>query len=118
MATDKFRPTLKDVALQAGVSIATASRALADNPAVAASTRQRIQQLASDLGYRANAQARALRSSRSNTIGVVVPSLINHYFAAMVTEIQSTASKAGLATITTNSNEDATTMSGSLEFLT
>lgn len=118
MATEKFRPTLKDVARQAGVSIATASRALADNPAVAASTRERIQQLASDLGYRANAQARALRSSRSNTIGVIVPSLINHYFAAMVTEIQSTASKAGLATIITNSNEDATTMSGSLEFLT
>lgn len=111
------RPTLKDIAHQAGVSIATASRALADNPAVAATTRERIQKLASDLGYRPNAQARALQSSRTNTIGVVVPSLINHYFAAMVTAIQDAAGKAGLATIITNNNEDSATMASSLEFL-
>lgn len=111
------RPTLKGIAHQAGVSIATASRALADNPAVALTTRERIQALAADLGYRPNAQARALQSSRSNTIGIVVPSLINRYFAVMVTAIQDAASKAGLATIITN-NEDTATMASSLEFLT
>lgn len=111
------RPTLKDIAQQAGVSIATASRALADNPAVAISTRERIQALAADLGYRPNAQARALQSSRSNTIGIVVPSLINHYFAGLVTAIQDAANQAGLATIITNSNEDAATLASSLEFL-
>lgn len=118
MAGDYNRPTLKDVAHQAGVSIATASRALADNPAVALATRTRIQALAADLGYRPNAQARALQSSRSNTIGIVVPSLINRYFAVMVTAIQDAASKAGLATIITNNNEDTATMAASLEFLT
>lgn len=117
MAGDNPRPTLKEVAHQAGVSIATASRALADNPAVAVKTRERIQELAAELGYRPNAQARALQSSRSNTLGVVVPSLINHYFAAMVTAIQNTAGEAGLATIITNNNEDASTMASSLEFL-
>src|SRR5699024_2955197 len=108
------RPTLKGIAHQAGVSIATASRALADNPAVALTTRERIQALAADLGYRPNAQARALQSSRSNTIGIVVPSLINRYFAVMVTAIQDAASKAGLATIITNNNEDTATMASSL----
>lgn len=117
MIPERPRPTLKDIAHQAGVSIATASRALADNPAVAVSTRERIQALAGDLGYRPNAQARALQSSRTNTIGVVVPSLINHYFAAMVTAIQNVAGEAGLATIITNNNEDSATMASSLEFL-
>ncbi len=111
------RPTLKDVASAAGVSVSTASRALADNPAVATATRKRIQKLAAELGYRPNAQARALQSSRSNTVGVLVPSLINHYFATMVTALQDAATENDMAIIIANSNEDSGTMSTSLEFL-
>ncbi|MDR7328327.1 transcriptional regulator UriR [Corynebacterium guangdongense] len=111
------RPTLKDVARAAGVSVSTASRALAENPAVATDTRRRIQKLAAELGYRPNAQARALQSSRSNTIGVLVPSLINHYFATMVTALQDAATDDGMATLITNSNESAPMMATSLDFL-
>ena len=117
MATEHSRPTLKDVAHRAGVSIATASRALADNPAVAVATRTRIQSLATEMGYLPNAQARALQSSRSNTIGIVVPSLINRYFATMVTAVQNSASDTGLATIITNTDENPDTMAASLNFL-
>lgn len=117
MVPEKPRPTLKDIALQADVSIATVSRALADNPAVTQKTRERIQALATELGYRPNAQARALQSSRTNTIGVVVPSLINHYFAAMVTALQDVAEAADMAVIITNSNENAAMMASSLDFL-
>lgn len=107
-------PTLKDVAAAAGVAVSTASRALANNPAVAASTRERIQELARQLGYRPNAQARALQSSRTNTIGIIVPSLINHYFATMVTAIQAEAASAGTSTIIANSREDADVLADAL----
>lgn len=117
MATAHPRTTLKDLAQQAGVSITTASRALADNPAVAVRTRQKIQELAIEMGYRPNAQARALQSSRSNTIGVIVPSLINHYFAEMVTAIQVAATKAGIGVIISNTNEDPQVLNSSLDFL-
>lgn len=117
MVPEKPRPTLKDIALQAGVSIATVSRALADNPAVTQKTRERIQALAAELGYLPNAQARALQSSRTNTIGVVVPSLINHYFAAMVTALQDAAEAVDMAVIITNSNENPTVLASSLDFL-
>lgn len=117
MAAEHSRPTLKDVAQRAGVSIATASRAMADNPAVATTTRTRIQALAAEMGYLPNAQARALQSSRSNTIGIVVPSLINPYFATMVSAVQNAAEGAGLATIITNTDERPETMATSLAFL-
>lgn len=112
------RPTLRDVADAAGVSVSTVSRALADNPAVAKATRGQIQKLAADLGYRPNAQARALQSSRTNIIGVVVPSLINHYFASMVTAVQQAAAEARMTTIIVNSGEDANALSEALDVLT
>jgi len=83
--------TLKDVAAAAGVAVSTASRALAGNPIVAVETRERVQKCAEALNYRPNAQARALRSSRSNIIGVTIPSLINPYFAEMASAIQQEA---------------------------
>ncbi|WP_297845744.1 LacI family DNA-binding transcriptional regulator [uncultured Corynebacterium sp.] len=98
--------TLKDVAAAAGVSISTASRSLSGNPAISESTRQRVKDTAIKLNYRPNAQARALRSSRSNAIGLVIPSLDNAYFAAMAAAIEEAADKQGLATMITSCGED------------
>ena len=75
--------TLRDIARTCGVSVSTVSRALANNPAIAKKTRETIQAIAKDLDYRPNAQARALKSSRTDAIGLVVPSLINPFFSAM-----------------------------------
>ena len=111
------RPTLKDVAEAAGVAVSTASRALADNPAVAARTRARIQNIAAGMEYRPNEQARALRRARTNTIGVIVPSLVNHYFATLVTGIQEGAAAAGLTTVIANTREDADSLAASLQVL-
>lgn len=60
-----------DVARTAGVSIATASKALNDTGRVADATRLRVKQAAADLGFRPNAMARALLSRRSFTIGLL-----------------------------------------------
>lgn len=64
------RPTLADVAARAGVSTALVSTVMRDVPGASAATRQRILQAAEEIGYRPDARARLLRSSRSRLIGV------------------------------------------------
>lgn len=110
--------TLKNVAAAAGVSISTASRALAGNPAISAATRTRVEQAAVQLNYRPNAQARALRNARSNAIGLVIPSLDNSYFAAMAAAIEQEANAHGVATMITSCGEDPARLERALDALT
>ncbi|HEX7338748.1 MAG TPA: LacI family DNA-binding transcriptional regulator [Rhodanobacteraceae bacterium] len=70
--TMRRNPTMADLARAAGVSKITVSRALADSPLVAETTRRRIQQLARDRGYRLNVSARNFRRQRSNLIATIV----------------------------------------------
>jgi len=64
---------MSDIARMAGVSESTVSRALANNPAVAARTRALVQKIAADAGYRINPAARSLRSKRTGIVSVAVP---------------------------------------------
>lgn len=97
---------LKDVAEAAGVSISTASRALAGKTSISEKTRSRVQQVARELNYQPNVQARGLRSARTNIIGLTIPSLTNPYFATMAATIQERAAANGHTTLITTSNED------------
>ncbi|WJZ03123.1 LacI family DNA-binding transcriptional regulator [Corynebacterium freiburgense] len=106
VVVQKRAPTLKDVAADAGLSISTVSRALADHPAISLHTKEIVQQAAQRLHYRPNAQARALRKSRTNTIGLVIPHLTNPYFAELAAAVQQAALEAGLYTLLGNSNDD------------
>lgn len=110
-------PTLKDVAEAADVSVSTASRALAGNPAISEATAQRVRQAADQLRYRPNMQARSLRASRSHVLGLVVPTLVNPYFAAMAAAIQAEAESLGLATLIVSSGEDAGKLTSAVEAL-
>lgn len=65
--------TIKDVAAAANVSVSTASRALNDNPRISDATRQKVKQIATDLGYRSNYTARNLTRGESNIVGLVFP---------------------------------------------
>jgi DNA-binding LacI/PurR family transcriptional regulator len=65
------RPTLADVAARAGVSTALVSIVLRDVPGASAATRERVRQVAAEIGYRPDSRARLLRSSRSRLLGVV-----------------------------------------------
>lgn len=65
-------PSMVDVAHEAGVGLVTVSRVLNDPDVVSEETRQRVQQAIDKLGYRRNDLARALKSGRSTTIGVVI----------------------------------------------
>lgn len=77
MESRSWGVTIHDVAREAGVAPSTVSRALAGAPRVSDTTRARITQIASELGYRPSRSAQALRSSRTRTLGVMFPSLEN-----------------------------------------
>jgi LacI family transcriptional regulator, galactose operon repressor len=83
MVRNSRRPGLKDVALLAGTSTATASRAISGRGYVSEDTRTRILDAAQRLSYQPNLQARALRQRSSCTIGLVIPNLLNAYYTAL-----------------------------------
>jgi LacI family transcriptional regulator len=89
--------TLSDVAARAGVSVSAGSRGLRNAPStrVSAETRQRIEDAARELGYRPNFAARALKSSRTNVIGLVVPVVTNAIFADILRGAEEEAQRHG-----------------------
>lgn len=72
------RPTIRDVAQKAGVSIATVSRVLNDKGDVRSTTRDRVHEAASELGYHVDSVGRALSSQRTRLIGVLVGDNAGH----------------------------------------
>jgi LacI family transcriptional regulator len=101
--------TLRDVARLVGVHPGTVSRAL--NPQtrslVNERTARRVLDAAQELGYRPNPIARGLRTNRSNTIGVLVPDLMNPLFAAVVRGIEDGLRDAGYTPLIANTDNDA-----------
>ncbi|MFD0790268.1 LacI family DNA-binding transcriptional regulator [Microbacterium insulae] len=87
--------TLSDVAAEAGVSIATASRALAGKPRVSQEMIVRVREVAAKLGYRVNPVARALREGSSRLIGMIVPVIGIPFFARLVDAIEDELNRSG-----------------------
>jgi LacI family transcriptional regulator len=87
--------TLRDIAHRAGVSMATASRALTGHPDTGDETRRRIEQIAEELGYKPNAIARSLRRKQNATVGLMVPDVRNSFYASAATAIEQTLSRRG-----------------------
>ena len=86
-----MRVRLKDIAEVTGVSINTVSRSLRDMPDIGADTKQRVQAVASELGYLPNIQARGLVNRRSCTVGLIATELANPSRAAMVEALRQVA---------------------------
>ncbi len=82
--------TIADVAARAGVSASTASRALSASRPVGHQTERRVRRAAEELGYAGNSIARALRVKRTDTVGMVVPSILNPFFTALVDSVEET----------------------------
>lgn len=89
------KPSLTDVAREAGVSIATVSRALSQPALLRPNTLARVCAVAQQLGYRPDRAARTLASGRSNTVGAVIPTLNSPIFASTLQEMQRTLAEAG-----------------------
>lgn len=98
--------TIDDVSKRAGVSRSTVSRVVADNGYVSEEKRRVIQQAITELGYRPNTLAQALRSNRSNMIGAVVVDVGTPYFANMVYGLQRATRKAGKALMVSSGYAD------------
>lgn len=80
--------TIADVARRAGVSKATVSRALSGRGEVSEATREHVRAVAEELGYVAHASARSLATGRTQSIGVVIPTLQRWFFTEVLKGIQ------------------------------
>ena len=87
--------TSRDVARLAGVSQATVSRMLTKPDLVAATTRARVSAAMEELGYVPHAGAQAMRTQRTNTIGVVVSDLANPFYSELLDEMTGALVSAG-----------------------
>ena len=97
--------TIKDLAEKLNISVSTVSRALKDNPEISQQTRQEVQKLAKEWGYKPNPIAVALKTRKSNTIGVVVPQIVNTFFSTVVKKIEEIADGYGYNVLVSSSNE-------------
>ncbi len=87
------RPTMKDVAQRAGVSVSTVSYVLNDSGPVAAERRARVLEAVRALGYLPNESARNLKRRNVATVGLVVPDLVNQYFAMIAEGVEQAAAE-------------------------
>ena len=97
--------TIKDLAEKLNISVSTVSRALKDNPEISQQTRKTVQALAKDLGYKPNPIAVALKTHKSNTIGVIVPQIVSAFFSTVVKKIEEIADNYGYHVLVSSSNE-------------
>ncbi|MFJ3673842.1 LacI family DNA-binding transcriptional regulator [Streptomyces sp. NPDC090106] len=98
--------TIREVARAAGVSPSTVSRALDPDGTVSAATRERVQAAAEDLGYQPNRAARGLITGRTGHIGVIVPDLLNPFFADICKGVQARARGLGHAVFVSDAERD------------
>ena len=97
--------SIREVAAHAGVSVATVSNVLNRPDIVARPTRDRVNASIRELGFVRNESARQLRAGRSRTIGLVVLDVANPFFTDLARGVEDEASKAGLAVILCNSDD-------------
>ncbi|TDN79217.1 LacI family transcriptional regulator [Salegentibacter sp. 24] len=101
----KNKITLKELSKLLNVSVSTVSKALHDSAEISPKTVERVKELAKLHNYRPNPVAVNLKSSKSGTIGVIIPNIANTFFANVLSGIEARAQKAGLQVITYISNE-------------
>jgi DNA-binding LacI/PurR family transcriptional regulator len=99
--------SLKTLAEALHVSMSTVSRALKNHPDIGADVTQRVQQLARELNYSPNPLAMGLLKNKTRTIGVIVPDLVTHFFASIISGIESVANENGYYIVIRCSYESA-----------
>ncbi|MFI9595902.1 LacI family DNA-binding transcriptional regulator [Nonomuraea sp. NPDC052265] len=98
---------IKDVAAQAGVSVATVSRVLNENPSVNEETRRRVYDAMSALNYVPNAVARSLRTTATRTIGLIIGDVLNPFFTELARSVEDEARREGFTVVMGNADERA-----------
>lgn len=98
--------TIKDLAKEVGVSVATVSRALNSSGYASPDVKRRVLEAAERLDYKPNEVARALNTSRSNVVGVLVPDITNPYFPKVIRGIEDAAIRNNYRVIIGNTDHD------------
>ncbi len=101
----KQKATLKQIAKELNVSVSTVSKALSNSPEISEPTKIRVQEFAKLKNYKPNNIAVNLKSKRSRTIGVIIPNILNPFFAKVFSGIEKAANEKGYNVITCISNE-------------
>ncbi|QJT81639.1 HTH-type transcriptional regulator GalS [Kosakonia sp. MUSA4] len=109
--------TIRDVARHAGVSVATVSRVLNNSALVSQDTRETVMKTVAQLGYRPNANAQALATQVSDTIGVVVMDVSDAFFGALVKAVDTVAQQHDKYVLIGNSYHEAEKERHSIEVL-
>ncbi|WP_332630752.1 LacI family DNA-binding transcriptional regulator [Halalkalibacter flavus] len=98
--------TISDVAKLSGLSKTTVSRVINNHPYVSDKKREQVLKAMKELGYIPNPSARRLRGQLTTTIGVIVPRIVNPFFAHLINSIEQAASEKGYQVLIGQSYED------------
>lgn len=110
--------TLKDLAKELNISVSTVSKALNDSYEISEDTTAKVKELAKKYNYKRNKAALSLKRSKTRTIGVIIPNILNPFFARSLHSIEEEASKHDYSIITCISNELLKKEKKSIELLT
>ena len=113
----KSKATLKQIAKELGVSVSTVSKALNDSPEISEPTKLRVQEYAKLKKYKPNVIGLNLKNRSTKTIGVILPNILNSFFAKVFTGIEKVADAKGYKVITCISNESLEKEINALEML-
>lgn len=101
----KRKVTLKQIAKELDVSISTVSKALRDSIEISEDTRQKVQAFAKLYNYKPNNIALSLKNKKTKTIGIIIPEIVHHFFATVISGIEQVANENGYSVIVCLSDE-------------
>jgi transcriptional regulator, lacI family len=107
IAIPEKKISMAEIAVMADVSIATVSRVLNKNGRYSAETEQKVMKIVEKYGYQINQSAKSLRTSKTNSIGVIVPDITNEFFANIVRAIEKYAVPEGYTVFVCDSDENS-----------
>ena len=97
--------TLKQIAKELDISISTVSKSLRDSSEISEDTRQKVQAFAKLYNYKPNNIALSLKNRKSKTICIIIPEIIHHFFATVISGVEHVANKKGYNVIVCLSDE-------------
>ncbi|MFD1063002.1 LacI family DNA-binding transcriptional regulator [Winogradskyella litorisediminis] len=101
----KRKVTLKQIAKELDVSISTVSKALRNSVEISEDTKQKVQAFAKLYNYKPNNIALSLKNRKTNTIGIIIPEIVHHFFSKVIRGVELVANQRGYNVIIGLSNE-------------
>ncbi len=101
----KQKITIKTIAKELGVSSSTVSKALKDSHEISTETKERIQAYANYYNYKPNSLALQLRNQKTKVLGVILPTIVHHFFSTVIMGIEEGANEKGYHIMVCFSNE-------------